>query len=342
MTTLKSGLFFLFILMVIPFHSQGQFWNLVWADEFNGVGINVTDWNFETGTGNSGWGNNEWQFYTARPENAFVQNGFLNIVAKKENYAGSSYTSARMTTQAKQSWKYGKVEARIKFPLRQGVWPAFWMLGSNFSTVGWPQCGEIDIMEHVNTSSDVHGTIHWDINGHNYYGNSTTLSDPNQFHIYSIEWDINGIRWFVDGLQYNSANTFNNINGTEEFHEPFFIILNMAVGGNWPGYPNPNDPLNDTLFVDYVRVYQNGLAPTKVEDKNKSDFQVYPNPATQQLVITTNSNELKNATVYNMVGVKVGSIHSREEDVIIDISNYKPGFYFIKLDNGIVLNFIKK
>lgn len=225
-------------------------WVLVWSDEFDGTSVNTANWNFETGAG--GWGNNEQQYY--RSQNATVSGGNLVITAKRERYRGSNYTSARMTTQNKRSFTYGKMEARIKLPLGQGLWPAFWTLGSNFSSVGWPRCGEIDIMEHINTSDLVHGTIHWDANGYASYGGNTSTT-PADYHIYSIEWDASAIKWFVDGVQFHEANILNNINSTEEFHKPFFFILNLAVGGNWPGQTIDNSKFPASMYVDYVRVY---------------------------------------------------------------------------------------
>lgn len=224
---------------------------LIWSDEFNGTSVNTTNWNFETGAG--GWGNNEQQYY--RSQNATVSNGNLVITAKREAYGGANYTSARMTTKAKRQFTYGKMEARIKLPLGQGLWPAFWMLGSNISTVGWPKCGEIDIMEHINTESKVYGTIHWDANGYASYGGNTTTT-PSNYHIYTIEWNSSAIKWFVDGVKYHEANILNSINSTEEFHKSFFFILNLAVGGNWPGQTIDNTKLPASMYVDYVRVYQ--------------------------------------------------------------------------------------
>lgn len=226
-------------------------WQLVWSDEFNGSSVNTSNWTFETGAG--GWGNNEQQYY--RSQNATVSNGNLVITARRESFGGANYTSARLKTQGKRSFTYGRMEARIRMPLGQGLWPAFWMLGSNFSSVGWPRCGEIDIMEHVNTSSTVHGTIHWDANGYANYGGSTNTS-PANYHVYSVEWNTSAIKWFVDGVKYHEANILNNINSTEEFHRPFFFILNMAVGGNWPGQTIDNSKLPASMYVDYVRVYQ--------------------------------------------------------------------------------------
>jgi beta-glucanase (GH16 family) len=226
-------------------------YQLVWSDEFNGTSVNTSNWNFETGAG--GWGNNEKQYY--RSQNATVSNGTLVITAKKESFGGAQYTSARMTSQNKRTFTYGRMEARIKLPMGQGLWPAFWMLGSSISSVGWPKCGETDIMEHINTENKVYGTIHWDNNGYASYGGNTTTT-PDSYHVYSIEWTSSSIKWFVDGVKYHEANILNSINGTDEFHKPFFFILNLAVGGNWPGQTIDNTKLPASMFVDYVRVYQ--------------------------------------------------------------------------------------
>ncbi|MFW2504369.1 family 16 glycosylhydrolase [Clostridium diolis] len=234
-------------------------WNLAWSDEFNGTSINTSNWKYETG--GDGWGNNELEYYTNRSENARIENGNLVIEARKENYNGMNYTSARLKSQGLKNWTYGKVEARMKLPAGQGVWPAFWMLGENISQVSWPKCGEIDIMEHINNESAIHGTIHWDSTGNNthaQYGAASPNIDVTQYHVYSIEWDASSIKWFVDGTQYLEANIANNINGTEEFHKPFFILFNLAVGGNWPGNPNGSTPFPAKMYVDYVRVYQHG------------------------------------------------------------------------------------
>ncbi len=234
-------------------------WNLAWSDEFNGTNINTSNWKYETG--GDGWGNNELECYTNRSENARIENGNLVIEARKENYNGMNYTSARLKSQGLKNWTYGKVEARMKLPAGQGVWPAFWMLGENISQVSWPKCGEIDIMEHINNESAIHGTIHWDSTGNNthaQYGAASPNIDVTQYHVYSIEWDASSIKWFVDGTQYLEANIANNINGTEEFHKPFFILFNLAIGGNWPGNLDGSTPFPAKMYVDYVRVYQHG------------------------------------------------------------------------------------
>ncbi|WP_430135453.1 RICIN domain-containing protein [Paenibacillus lautus] len=231
-------------------------WNLVWSDEFNGTSLNRANWTPEIGTGSGGWGNNELQYYTDRAQNVQVTGGNLVITAQKESYGGMNYTSARIKTQDLKSFTYGKVEARIKLPSGQGLWPAFWMLGSNISSVGWPKSGEIDIMERVNNNPYVNGTVHWDAGGHADFGRVSGNLDFSQFHVYSIEWDSKYIRWFVDGQQFNEFYIENGTGNTEEFQRPFFILLNLAVGGNWPGSPNNSTPFPSQMLVDYVRVYQ--------------------------------------------------------------------------------------
>lgn len=258
----KPILLFLVITLLVVFipvpntTSAAPNWQLVWSDEFNGSSLNRGVWTPEIGTGYNGWGNNELQYYTDRPQNVQVTGGNLVITAQRENYEGRNYTSARIKTQGLKSFKYGKIEARIKIPTGQGIWPAFWMLGESFRDVGWPYCGEIDIMEHVNNESVVHGTVHWDANGYASYGRASGNLDFSQFHTYSIEWDPSYIRWFVDGVQYNEIYIANGTGNTEEFQKPFFILLNLAVGGNWPGSPNGSTPFPAQMLVDYVRVYQ--------------------------------------------------------------------------------------
>jgi beta-glucanase (GH16 family) len=236
-----------------------QTWNMVWSDEFNGSSVNTNNWTFETGGG--GWGNNELQYYT-NGSNATVSGGILTIEARQQSMGGYAYTSTRIKTQGKRQFTYGRFEARLAVPMGQGLWPAFWMLGANFPTVGWPASGEIDIMEHINTQSTTYGTLHWDNNGYATYGGSTGVNNPAAFHTYAIEWNASSIKWFLDGVQFHEANILNNINGTDEFHRPFFFLLNLAVGGNWPGNPNGTTPFPARYQIDYVRVYQLGTSPT--------------------------------------------------------------------------------
>lgn len=229
--------------------SHAQTYQQVWADEFtNGIS---SSWVFETGGG--GWGNNEKQYY--QRANASVVNGILQITARKENVGGMPYTSSRMKTQGLKEFKYGKIEARMKLPLGQGLWPAFWMLGSNINTVSWPACGEIDVMEHINAENKVYGTVHWDSNGHAEYGGNL-ITTPQDYHVYAVEWEPTYIRWFVDGVKYHEINISGGTGSTEEFQRPFFLLLNLAVAGNWPGQTVDESKLPATMYVDYVRVYQ--------------------------------------------------------------------------------------
>ncbi len=227
---------------------------LVWQDEFEGTALNTDDWTYETG--NNGWGNNELQNYLNGTNNAVVADGRLTIEAKK---VGSTFTSARLKTQGKQSFQYGRVDIRATLPHGQGIWPALWMLGESFSTVGWPACGEIDIMELVgHEANKVHGTVHWEHQGnHADFGGSKTLSSgifADEFHVFSVIWDSQKITWLMDDQQYHVI----DITGGElsEFHDEFFFIFNVAVGGNWPGNPDASTIFPQKMVVDYVRVFQ--------------------------------------------------------------------------------------
>ena len=224
----------------------------IWSDEFNIDGApNSTKWGYDLGAG--GWGNNESQYYTNRPTNVIVQGGYLKIKTIKENYLGSTYTSARLKTAGKYSFKYGKIEFRAKLPAGAGTWPALWMLGDNIGTVSWPACGEIDVMEHVgNQLNKIHGTLHYPgRSGGNADTSSTTISNATtEFHIYTVDWRANSIRFYVDNQLFK---TFTN-SASIPFNQNFFIIMNCAMGGNFGGAIDPNF-VSSTFEVDYVRVY---------------------------------------------------------------------------------------
>ena len=234
---------------------------LVWSDEFNGSAISSANWGFDLGGG--GWGNNELENYTNRPENARISNGLLTIEARRENFGGNAYTSARLKTQGKQSFGINTwVEARINAPEGQGIWPAFWMLGNSISTVGWPSCGEIDIMEIQGQNPFRNfGTIHWaDQNGqHASFGGifNSSSSLTAGFHTFAISRTGTSIKWYVDRVQYAEANISGGINSTSEFQGPFFIILNVAVGGNFVGNPDGSTVFPQQMQVDWVRVWGN-------------------------------------------------------------------------------------
>ncbi|MBL0744615.1 family 16 glycosylhydrolase [Chryseolinea sp. Jin1] len=232
---------------------------LVWHDEFEGTALNTNDWTFELGTGSNGWGNSELQYY--RQENTSVKDGYLVITAKKEDFQSSKYTSSRIITQNKKSFQYGRVDIRAALPNGKGIWPALWMLGSNVSTVSWPKCGEIDIMEMVgggNGDKTVYGTAHWDNAGaHASYGNSKQLSSgifSDEFHVFSIVWTAQKITWYVDDVQFNVIDT--TPAGLAAFQKEFFVIFNVAVGGEWPGNPDSNTLFPQRMIVDYVRIFQ--------------------------------------------------------------------------------------
>ena len=227
---------------------------LVWFDEFNTDGApDASKWGYDIGTGSNGWGNNELQYYTNRPENAVVSNGTLKITAKKETFSGSAYTSARLLTKNKFTTKYGKIEVRAKLPSGVGTWPAIWMLGKNIDQGGWPACGEIDIMEHKGSDEGrIYGTLHYPgRSGGNADGKTVMVQNvASAFHIYTVEWNASLIKISVDG---NVFYTFNNHPNTP-FNQEFFIILNVAMGGTFGG---PVDPAfnQSTMEIDYVRVY---------------------------------------------------------------------------------------
>lgn len=226
---------------------------IAWSDEFNVDGApDASKWGYDLGGG--GWGNNELEYYTSRTDNAIVSNGTLKIIAKKENYNGSSYTSARLTSYNKFSFKYGKLLIRAKLPVGAGTWPAIWTLGTDFATNTWPACGEMDIMEQTGADkSRVLGTIHYPghSGGNGDTGNTAVSNATTDFHVYGLEWDATTIKISVDGVVYrNIAN-----NNTMPFNHNFFIILNVAMGGNLGGTVDPNFT-SGTMEIDYIRYYQ--------------------------------------------------------------------------------------
>jgi len=246
-------------------------YSLVWSDEFSGTSLNTDDWTYEIGDGCPdlcGWGNNELEYY--RSENATVASGLLTIEARDEFYGGKNYTSSRIKTEHKQFFKYGRIDIRAKMPQGQGLWPALWMLGENISTVGWPASGEIDIMEMVggngtdgNNDSTTHGTIHFEtgdgcgFNCRDYQGGKKSLSSgklADDFNVFSIDWTTDSITWLLNDVSFHSEQ-ITPANRTE-FHEDFFFIFNVAVGGQWPGSPDSSTQFPQQMQVDYIRVFQ--------------------------------------------------------------------------------------
>ncbi|CAL2064791.1 glycoside hydrolase family 16 protein [Tenacibaculum sp. 190524A05c] len=258
---------FLILIYVGCENSEDQtvatFSNLVLEDEFDTDGvIDSSIWTYDIGTGQNGWGNNELQYYTDRPENVTVQNGVLIITARQEQFNGSGYTSARIKTEGLFEQAYGRFEARIRVPYGQGMWPAFWLLGNNCNDPGftWPQCGEIDIMEFRGQEPTViHGSVH----GPGYSaGNAITKSYTLEndrfdtgFHVYGIEWAPDYVNFYVDDVLYNQI-TKADVTGEWVLDHPFYIIINLAVGGSFVGSPNSETVFPQNMLVDYVRVYK--------------------------------------------------------------------------------------
>jgi beta-glucanase (GH16 family) len=248
--------------LAVPAIAAPLYWTLIWSDEFDGPAGAPPDsakWAYDTGAG--GWGNQELETYTDSRDNSRLDgNGHLVIEARAT--APGQYTSARLKTLGKYAVEYGRIEARLKLPAGQGIWPAFWMLGIDIPQAGWPQCGEIDIMENIGREpSMVHGTVHGPgYSGANGIGQSYTLPDNARFaddyHIFSAEWSENGIQFFVDGQLYHTVRPSSLPQGTAwAFNHPFFLLLNVAVGGSWPGNPDATTVFPQQMLVDYVRVY---------------------------------------------------------------------------------------
>ncbi|MFO7524024.1 MAG: glycoside hydrolase family 16 protein [Ignavibacteriaceae bacterium] len=229
-------------------------WTLVWNDEFNGETIDASKWSHEVN--GDGGGNNELQYYTDFAENSYIENGSLIIKALKKNYLGKEFTSARMRTLHKGDWTYGRFDIRAKLPYGKGLWPAIWMLPTDWVYGGWPTSGEIDIMELLgHEPNKVYGTIHygpaWPNNQHSggsYILPSSTFASD--YHLFTVEWDSTEIRWFVDGDKYHTE-----VHG-QPFDKRFHLLLNVAVGGNWPGSPDFSTTFPQKMSVDYVRVYK--------------------------------------------------------------------------------------
>lgn len=248
-------------------------WELVWADEFRGEAGDSPDsekWVYDIGTGDNGWGNNELQTYTDRPDNARLNGqGFLVITGKREELDGSPWTSARLKTQGTFAFTYGRVEAKIKLPTGKGLWPAFWMLGNNIEEVSWPTCGEIDIMENFGRSDTrIAGTIHGPgYSAGNAFGGEYEFPeagedggglDITELNVYRVDWDPEHISWYVNDQLYHTAHP-GDVNGPWVMDHPFFLLMNLAIGGNPVEAPDASTPDTNEMIVDYVRVYERRL-----------------------------------------------------------------------------------
>ena len=244
-------------------------WEMVWSDEFEGEAgtpIDVEKWAHDVG--GHGWGNDQLEYNTDRADNASLDGeGHLALVARKEDFGDNAYTSARITTRGRLSQEYGRFEARIKLPTGQGIWPAFWMLGSNFGEVGWPDCGEIDIMEFRGQHesiirNSIHGPGHSGASNVGFEHVSPGAGLPEGFHTFAVEWEPRHIVWFLDGVKtFEVTPSALPPGGRWVYNHPFFLIMNIAVGGGFVGPPNGNTQFPQTMLVDYVRVYARGEAP---------------------------------------------------------------------------------
>jgi len=313
-------------------------WDLVWSDEFNGTDIDMSKWSYELGTGNWGWGNGEAQYYTDRSDNSYINNGKLVIEALLENYGESNYTSARMVTKNKGDWTYGRFEVRAKLPSGTGTWPAIWMMPTDSEYGGWPDSGEVDIMEHVGFDPGViHANCHNDtynwMDGIPPSGGDINIADFNDsFHTYTLEWTESSLKWFVDDiLYYTYTNTYQGWS-TWPYNHDFFFILNIAIGGTWGGQQG----IDDTIFpqkmeIDYVRVYQN------------ADYIPPDLPKTTLIVDMNNETVVSGTADYPGVYVS-GSNLNGPAGILMSDSNadgvweleleLEPGIYTYKFRNG--------
>lgn len=241
-----------------PLEREG--WTLIWQDEFEGTELDTTKWNYEVN--GDGGGNNELQYYVRSKNNSYIRDGKFVIKAMRQDYKGKPYTSARVNTRYKAGWKYGRFDIRARTPIQQGVWPAIWMLPTDYVYGGWPQSGEIDIMETVgHKPSTLHGTLHYGQPWPNNKNIGGTIELPKgtfeeEYHVFSCEWEENVIRFYLDDSLYATRTPADLSPHPWPFDQTFHMLLNLAIGGNWPGPPDETTVFPKYMFVDYVRVYQ--------------------------------------------------------------------------------------
>jgi beta-glucanase (GH16 family) len=359
---LKSTHIRILVLAALPFLympvSHAQNWELVWSDEFEADTLDTSKWSYQYGTGAQyglvGWGNNELQYYTDRHENIYVEDGKLHIVARQEQYNNQNYTSARIRTIHQGDWTYGRFEIRAKLPEGRGLWPAIWMMPTDNVYGGWAASGEIDIMELLGHQPNVvHGTLHyggqWPNNVHT--GASFTLPEGNfsdDFHTFTLEWREGSIRWFVDGQLYQLQNNWYTDGHPfpAPFDERFHMILNVAVGGNWPGSPDHTTVFPQSMIVEYVRVYQDGT-PTSGEgdEANASSALVlgnnFPNPVVHDARIDFELPRSSHVTIqlFDTLGrlvrtIAEGDYSSGSHRVTFDAAGLPSGTYLYRLRAG--------
>jgi len=342
------------LLLLIPFSLTAQDWQLVWSEEFETDTLDMAKWEYQTGTGSlyglPGWGNNELQSYTDREENIYIEDGKLHIRALNESYGTRNYTSARIRTKGKADFLYGKFEIRAKLPEGQGLWPAIWMLPTENVYGGWPQSGEIDIMELVGHEPDVvHGTIHYGppspdnrSSGHYYTLDEGKFSDD--FHVFTIVWTPTRITWYMDDNFYAFV-TPNNVSPyVWPFDEKFHLLLNVAVGGTWPGSPDGTTEFPQEMVVDWIRVYQDAeltsSAPDDLQDvpSRFALHQNHPNPFNPTTNISFDLPEAGHVTirVYDMLGRQVavpanGDFQAGSHTISFNASTLSSGTYIYRM-----------
>ena len=303
-----------------------QVWTLVWADEFDGTAINTSKWGYDIGRGDGGWGNNEAQYYTNNTDNVFIEEGHLVIQALIQNYGGADYTSARLVTRNKGDWTYGKVVVRAKLPGGTGTWPAIWMLPTDWLYGGWPNSGEIDVMENVGYAPDIiHGTAHtgdynW-LNGSPPPGGSATIGTAtSSFHDYTLEWDENYLKWYVDDVLYFTfLNDQASNTATWPFDQRFHLLLNLAIGGTWGGQQGiDNGSFPARLEVDYVRVYEVSYLLVTDPENSPQGYALqgnYPNPfnPTTTIRYALPEHSMVKLTVFDIRGKEIYSLVNAEK-----------------------------
>jgi beta-glucanase (GH16 family) len=343
---------------VWPLALQAQEWQLVWSDEFEGDSLDTSKWSYQYATGASeglnSWGNNELQYYTDRPENIYVEDGELHIVARQESYVNRNYTSARIRSINQGDWKYGRFEIRAKMPEGRGLWPAIWMMPTDNVYGVWAASGEIDIVELLgHQPSIVHGTLHY---GGRWPNNvqstaSYTLSSgkfSDDFHTFTLQWTENDMRWYVNDVYYQNQRSWYTQGHPfpAPFDQRFHMILNVAVGGNWPGSPNHTTVFPQHMIVDYVRVYQQ-VATSSADQDDVNGYgtfelkQNYPNPfapSTNIEFVLPQPSEVR-LDVYDTLGRVVanlaeGSYPEGTHAVQFDASHLSSGIYLYRLQAG--------
>ena len=333
---------------------NGQNWTLVWADEFDGDTLNTEKWSYMTGTGTEfgldRWGNNELQYY--REDNVNVADGVMTITAKRENIESSQFTSGRIRTIDMGDWTYGRFEFRAKMPVGKGLWAAIWMLPTDSNYGGWAASGEIDIMEYLgDDTTKVHGTIHyggqWPNNKHrgtDYITDDTAFNS--RFHTFALEWEEGKLRWYVDGELFQSLGTgmwysTNPGDFPAPFNKRFHLLINLAVGGNWPGSPDGSTTFPQDLVIDYVRVYQDGGVGLDQEQTDVLLEQNHPNPFKEYSSITFSLQQEQHVVleVYDSLGRKVQTLADKaygpgSHTLGVAAKQLEPGLYSYRLQAG--------